>query len=92
MHAVTEWCSMTSKVSKGKWKFTPPNWIGHDPCGDTWEGIKCSNERIISITNWLWLPWSNSKYDRISNHTCYFTTSSMEQSLSLMELHLDWIC
>jgi hypothetical protein len=32
------------------WENTPPNWVGTDPCGDSWEGISCSNSRVISIT------------------------------------------
>ncbi|KAL2339315.1 hypothetical protein Fmac_013761 [Flemingia macrophylla] len=30
-------------------KNTPPNWVGSDPC-DGWEGIKCKNSRVTSIT------------------------------------------
>jgi Leucine-rich repeat (LRR) protein len=35
---------------KDAWKNTPPNWIGTNPCGDSWEGIACNNSRVISIT------------------------------------------
>ncbi|KAF2317292.1 hypothetical protein GH714_019463 [Hevea brasiliensis] len=34
---------------KINWQNTPPNWIGIDPCGGSWEGIQCSNSRITSI-------------------------------------------
>ncbi|KAK7387637.1 hypothetical protein VNO78_22424 [Psophocarpus tetragonolobus] len=34
---------------KDTWKNTPPNWVGSDPCDD-WDGIKCKNSRITSIT------------------------------------------
>ncbi|XP_047320333.1 leucine-rich repeat receptor protein kinase HPCA1-like [Impatiens glandulifera] len=33
------------------WSNTPPSWVGTDPCGKSpWEGINCTNSRIISIT------------------------------------------
>ncbi|XP_058188477.1 leucine-rich repeat receptor protein kinase HPCA1-like isoform X3 [Rhododendron vialii] len=32
------------------WTNTPPNWVGSDPCGSSWEGIQCTNSRITSIT------------------------------------------
>ncbi|XP_057804439.1 leucine-rich repeat receptor protein kinase HPCA1 isoform X1 [Salvia miltiorrhiza] len=35
---------------KSSWKNTPPNWEGPDPCGDGWEGISCTNNRVVSIT------------------------------------------
>ncbi|KAE9446773.1 hypothetical protein C3L33_21337, partial [Rhododendron williamsianum] len=35
---------------KDAWTNTPPNWVGSDPCGSSWEGIKCTNSRITSIT------------------------------------------
>ncbi|KAK7263754.1 hypothetical protein RJT34_31351 [Clitoria ternatea] len=31
------------------WKNTPPSWVGADPCDD-WDGIKCKNSRVTSIT------------------------------------------
>jgi hypothetical protein len=30
-------------------KNTPPNWVGSDPCGSKWEGIKCDNSRVTSL-------------------------------------------
>ncbi|XP_020968999.1 probable leucine-rich repeat receptor-like protein kinase At5g49770 isoform X2 [Arachis ipaensis] len=30
-------------------KNIPPNWGGSDPC-DAWDGIKCENSRVTSIT------------------------------------------
>jgi hypothetical protein len=30
-------------------KNTPPNWVGTDPCGSKWEGIKCNNLRVTSL-------------------------------------------
>ncbi|KAL3515800.1 hypothetical protein ACH5RR_022702 [Cinchona calisaya] len=35
---------------KDEWQYTPPNWVGADPCGNSWEGITCINSRIVSIT------------------------------------------
>ncbi|KAG5525679.1 hypothetical protein RHGRI_032094 [Rhododendron griersonianum] len=35
---------------KDAWTNTPPNWVGSDPCGSSWEGIQCTNSRITSIT------------------------------------------
>ncbi|PSS18996.1 Leucine-rich repeat receptor-like protein kinase precursor [Actinidia chinensis var. chinensis] len=34
---------------KSIWKNTPPNWIGSDPCGTSWEGISCTNSRVTVI-------------------------------------------
>ncbi|KAL9276307.1 hypothetical protein ACSQ67_026145 [Phaseolus vulgaris] len=34
---------------KSTWKNTSPDWVGSDPCED-WEGIKCKNTRVTSIT------------------------------------------
>ncbi|XP_059652116.1 leucine-rich repeat receptor protein kinase HPCA1-like isoform X8 [Cornus florida] len=31
------------------WKNAPSSWIGSDPCGNDWEGIKCNNSRVTSI-------------------------------------------
>ncbi|KAK6119066.1 hypothetical protein DH2020_047184 [Rehmannia glutinosa] len=35
---------------KSIWKNVPPNWAGADPCGDGWDGIKCINNRVVTIT------------------------------------------
>nr|GLL37547.1 probable leucine-rich repeat receptor-like protein kinase At5g49770 isoform X1 [Ipomoea trifida] len=35
---------------KSSWGNLPPNWLGADPCGSNWEGIRCSNSRVVSIT------------------------------------------
>ncbi|KAJ9141266.1 hypothetical protein P3X46_031819 [Hevea brasiliensis] len=32
------------------WENLPPSWEGTDPCGDQWDGIKCINSRVTSIT------------------------------------------
>ncbi|CAK9177852.1 unnamed protein product [Ilex paraguariensis] len=32
------------------WQNTPPNWVGPDPCGAGWDGIRCNNSRVTSIT------------------------------------------
>ncbi|CAL5399132.1 unnamed protein product [Camellia sinensis] len=32
------------------WKNTSLNWVGSDPCGNNWEGIRCTNSRVTSIT------------------------------------------
>jgi len=35
---------------KYEWKNAPPSWEGsEDPCGDHWEGIECSNSRVITM-------------------------------------------
>ncbi|XP_047153148.1 leucine-rich repeat receptor protein kinase HPCA1-like [Vigna umbellata] len=39
----------TLKSLTSTWKNTPPEWEGTDPCED-WEGIKCKNTRVTSIT------------------------------------------
>ncbi|KAG8364012.1 hypothetical protein BUALT_Bualt19G0082000 [Buddleja alternifolia] len=38
------------KALKDIWKNVPPNWVGTDPCGNAWDGISCSNNRVVSIT------------------------------------------
>lgn len=35
---------------KQSWKNTPANWVGSDPCGDSWVGIGCTGGRVTSIT------------------------------------------
>ncbi|XP_071936043.1 leucine-rich repeat receptor protein kinase HPCA1-like [Coffea arabica] len=35
---------------KSGWENAPPNWVGTDPCGSGWDGIGCSNSRVVSIT------------------------------------------
>ncbi|KAG5549950.1 hypothetical protein RHGRI_015044 [Rhododendron griersonianum] len=35
---------------KDAWDNTPPNWIGSDPCGSSWEGVRCTNFRVTAIT------------------------------------------
>ncbi|OAY63883.1 putative leucine-rich repeat receptor-like protein kinase [Ananas comosus] len=32
-----------------QWQNTPSNWIGSDPCGSNWVGIKCAKSRIVSM-------------------------------------------
>lgn len=35
---------------KYEWKNVPPSWEdSEDPCGDHWEGIECSNSRVITM-------------------------------------------
>lgn len=34
---------------KSLWENYPPNWVGLDPCGSSWEGIGCYNQRVISM-------------------------------------------
>ncbi|KAG5549939.1 hypothetical protein RHGRI_015041 [Rhododendron griersonianum] len=36
---------------KDVWNHTPPNWIGSDPCGSGWEGVRCTNFRVTAIKN-----------------------------------------
>nr|CAN68980.1 hypothetical protein VITISV_004150 [Vitis vinifera] len=35
---------------KDLWENYPPSWVGFDPCGSSWEGIGCYNQRVISIS------------------------------------------
>uniref|UniRef100_A0A3Q7EQZ7 non-specific serine/threonine protein kinase n=1 Tax=Solanum lycopersicum TaxID=4081 RepID=A0A3Q7EQZ7_SOLLC len=35
---------------KDSWQNVPPNWVGADPCGSSWDGIGCRNSRVVSIT------------------------------------------
>ncbi|KAG5549943.1 hypothetical protein RHGRI_015042 [Rhododendron griersonianum] len=35
---------------KDAWDNTQPNWIGSDPCGSGWEGVRCTNFRVTAIT------------------------------------------
>ncbi|KAL3620749.1 hypothetical protein CASFOL_035661 [Castilleja foliolosa] len=35
---------------KDIWTNYPPNWSRPDPCGDGWDGIICTNNRVVSIT------------------------------------------
>ncbi|KAH7866913.1 hypothetical protein Vadar_026595 [Vaccinium darrowii] len=32
------------------WDNIPPNWVGSDPCGSRWVGIRCTNSRVTAIT------------------------------------------
>ncbi|XP_026454206.1 probable leucine-rich repeat receptor-like protein kinase At5g49770 isoform X1 [Papaver somniferum] len=34
---------------KTQWQNIPPNWAGSDPCSEGWEGIVCTDSRVISI-------------------------------------------
>ncbi|CAG7881416.1 unnamed protein product, partial [Brassica rapa] len=35
---------------KAEWTKPPRNWEGADPCGTSWVGITCSNNRVVSIS------------------------------------------
>ncbi|WZY82644.1 hypothetical protein YC2023_029028 [Brassica napus] len=35
---------------KAEWTKPPSNWEGADPCGTSWVGITCSNNRVVSIS------------------------------------------
>ncbi|XP_019095888.1 PREDICTED: probable leucine-rich repeat receptor-like protein kinase At5g49770 isoform X1 [Camelina sativa] len=35
---------------KSEWTSSPDGWEGSDPCGTNWVGIKCRNDRVISIS------------------------------------------
>ncbi|XP_031247124.1 mediator of RNA polymerase II transcription subunit 34-like [Pistacia vera] len=37
------------KSLKHHWRNTPPDWVGDDPCGSSWEGIRCDNSSVTSI-------------------------------------------
>ncbi|KAI4306421.1 hypothetical protein L6164_029698 [Bauhinia variegata] len=54
------------------WNQKPPNWVGSDPCGSNWEGIRCENSRIISI--------------KLSSMKLSGTLSSEIQSISELEI------
>ncbi|KAF2317298.1 hypothetical protein GH714_019698 [Hevea brasiliensis] len=47
--AVTDPQDFAALSAQDNWQNTPPNWIGIDPCGGSWEGIQCSNSRITSM-------------------------------------------
>ncbi|KAL6178860.1 hypothetical protein ACLB2K_050377 [Fragaria x ananassa] len=32
------------------WTNTPPSWGGRNPCEDGWDGIECTNMRVVSLT------------------------------------------
>ncbi|XP_050378051.1 leucine-rich repeat receptor protein kinase HPCA1 [Argentina anserina] len=32
------------------WTYTPPSWGSPDPCEDGWDGIGCTNMRVVSLT------------------------------------------
>ncbi|RWW29108.1 hypothetical protein BHE74_00027622 [Ensete ventricosum] len=33
-----------------QWKNTPPNWRhSNDPCGDLWDGVRCTNSRVKEL-------------------------------------------
>ena len=35
---------------KDQWQNTPPSWgKSDDPCGAPWEGVNCSNSRVVSL-------------------------------------------
>ncbi|CAL0334429.1 unnamed protein product [Lupinus luteus] len=31
------------------WTNKPPNWVGRDPCGSNWDGIRCTGSRITQL-------------------------------------------
>ncbi|KAK7306601.1 hypothetical protein VNO77_44550 [Canavalia gladiata] len=31
------------------WANKPPSWVGEDPCGSGWDGIRCSSSRITQL-------------------------------------------
>ncbi|CAH8300132.1 unnamed protein product [Eruca vesicaria subsp. sativa] len=35
---------------KAEWTKPPSSWEGADPCGTSWVGITCSNDRVVSIS------------------------------------------
>ncbi|CAA7027477.1 unnamed protein product [Microthlaspi erraticum] len=35
---------------KSEWTRYPESWKGSDPCGTSWVGVTCSNDRVISIS------------------------------------------
>ncbi|KAI8531949.1 hypothetical protein RHMOL_Rhmol11G0175300 [Rhododendron molle] len=50
MHFCIQNAIAALEALKDAWTNTPPNWVGSDPCGSSWEGIQCTNSRITSIT------------------------------------------
>ncbi|GMP63532.1 hypothetical protein CsSME_00025175 [Camellia sinensis var. sinensis] len=35
------------------WKNTPLNWVRLDPCGNSWEGIRCTNSPGVGLIGYL---------------------------------------
>ncbi|EPS73565.1 hypothetical protein M569_01189, partial [Genlisea aurea] len=35
---------------KEQWSNVPPSWVGPDPCNSAWDGIRCINSSVVSIT------------------------------------------
>ncbi|KAL0375893.1 UNVERIFIED_CONTAM: putative leucine-rich repeat receptor-like protein kinase [Sesamum calycinum] len=42
--------SVALEALKDVWKNLPPSWDGDDPCGNDWDGISCSDDRVTSIS------------------------------------------
>ncbi|GAB4832443.1 hypothetical protein Ancab_006463 [Ancistrocladus abbreviatus] len=51
VYSVTDPSDVTVLQSlKNQWENTPPNWgKSDDPCGAPWDGVNCSNSRVISL-------------------------------------------
>ncbi|KAG8364015.1 hypothetical protein BUALT_Bualt19G0082300 [Buddleja alternifolia] len=49
--SVSRFCQIVAlKALKEIWENVPPNWVGADPCGNAWDGISCTSNRVVSIT------------------------------------------
>ncbi|XP_018476193.1 leucine-rich repeat receptor protein kinase HPCA1 isoform X2 [Raphanus sativus] len=42
--------SSALQALKAEWTKPPSSWEGADPCGTSWVGIKCSSDRVVSIS------------------------------------------
>nr|GMD47336.1 probable leucine-rich repeat receptor-like protein kinase At5g49770 [Ipomoea batatas] len=67
----------------------PPNWLGADPCGSNWEGIRCSNSRVISmdLSNNIGLKGTlPSSIGNLKNLTTFFFGQIPDSIGSLQQL------
>ncbi|KAL0845260.1 hypothetical protein Bca101_018506 [Brassica carinata] len=42
--------SSALQALKAEWTKPPSSWEGADPCGTSWVGITCNNDRVVSIS------------------------------------------
>ncbi|KAK7412406.1 hypothetical protein VNO78_03865 [Psophocarpus tetragonolobus] len=62
------------------WSNRPQNWVGTDPCGGGWDGIRCSNSRITQLTEKIAII-----FRRLPNLDLRGQLSSAIQSLSELD-------
>ena len=74
------------------WTNTPPSWGARDPCEDGWDGIGCTNMRVVSL--YVFTTYHNSRilhclglfipeFNILKRIVFYRTLSSMNLSGSL---------